>query len=735
MFLFCALLYFLNVIYAIYLPGVAPKSYQELEKVPLTVNSLRPMAGPIPGSVLQYYKNRFHFCNNQGAKALPESLGSIIFGDRIFTSDFEIFMAKNESCKLLCLATIPSSDVDFVVERVLENYGMNWLVDGLPAAGENYMNSAERVYSLGFPLGTSKDSINVEINNHYHITIEYHKLRNSVYRVVGVSVNPSSIMSTVDSGGKPNCLTKDPYMLRENQDNQIVYTYDVSWRESDVTWATRWDKYLYIYNPRIHWFNLFSSSMIVFFLVGMVITVLARTLHKDIMRYNSVFFDQEELQEDSGWKLVHGDVFRIPNNPMLLSILLGSGAQLFLMVFVTIFFAMLGFLSPSNRGSLSTFMIVLYTFFGFISGYVSSRMLKNLLLTPIFVPGIVFLTFSFLNFVLISSGSSGVVPLKTMFVIVALWFLISVPLSIIGSFYGFHSGPIIHPVKTNQIPRQIPTQVSYIKFIPSFFIGGILPFGAIFVFGLVVYIICLVFFFFAMLLWSLRVQLWWRSFFVGGASSFYVFVNSMLFWFSRIRLSSFSSHILYLGYSFLFTFLIFILTGTIGFLSSYFFIRKIYGSIKIDEIQKHPIQGFSAGLIDDNNVYEWEVLIIGPEDTLYEGGFFRCRLSFPLEYPHLPPKMRFITELYHPNVYADGLVCISILHPPGEDKFGYEDASERWRAVHTPETILLSVISMLSSPNFDSPANIEAAKHWRDDPQGFKKKVRRLVRQSAENFE
>ncbi|CCJ31524.1 unnamed protein product [Pneumocystis jirovecii] len=156
---------------------------------------------------------------------------------------------------------------------------------------------------------------------------------------------------------------------------------------------------------------------------------------------------------------------------------------------------------------------------------------------------------------------------------------------------------------------------------------------------------------------------------------------------------------------------------------------------QLKEIQKHPIQGFSAGLIDDNNVYEWEVLIIGPEDTLYEGGFFKCQLSFPLEYPHLPPKMRFITELYHPNVYADGLVCISILHPPGEDKFGYEDASERWRAVHTPETILLSVISMLSSPNFDSPANIEAAKHWRDDPQGFKKKVRRLVRQSAENFE
>jgi ubiquitin-conjugating enzyme E2 G1 len=54
-------------------------------------------------------------------------------------------------------------------------------------------------------------------------------------------------------------------------------------------------------------------------------------------------------------------------------------------------------------------------------------------------------------------------------------------------------------------------------------------------------------------------------------------------------------------------------------------------------------------------------------------------------------------------------VCISILHPPGDDKYGYEKAEERWLPVHTAETILLSVISMLSDPNDQSPANIEAA--------------------------
>lgn len=84
-------------------------------------------------------------------------------------------------------------------------------------------------------------------------------------------------------------------------------------------------------------------------------------------------------------------------------------------------------------------------------------------------------------------------------------------------------------------------------------------------------------------------------------------------------------------------------------------------------------------------------------------------------------------------VYPGGEVCISILHPPQDDEYGYESACERWLPVHTPETILISVISMLSSPNDESPANVEAAKQWREDPAGFKKRVRKCVRDSLES--
>lgn len=109
---------------------------------------------------------------------------------------------------------------------------------------------------------------------------------------------------------------------------------------------------------------------------------------------------------------------------------------------------------------------------------------------------------------------------------------------------------------------------------------------------------------------------------------------------------------------------------------------------QLTELRKRPVDGFSAGLKDESNLFEWEIMIIGPNDTLYEGGFLKAELIFPPEYPLLPPKMKFITPMWHPNIYPDGTVCISILHAPGKDEWGYEDASERWLPVHTVESIV-----------------------------------------------
>ena len=147
---------------------------------------------------------------------------------------------------------------------------------------------------------------------------------------------------------------------------------------------------------------------------------------------------------------------------------------------------------------------------------------------------------------------------------------------------------------------------------------------------------------------------------------------------------------------------------------------------------KNPYNEFSVN-IKDGDLYKWDICIFGPNDTPYEGGIFRAEMEFPKDYPNHPPTMKFIDDVYHPNIYPDGKVCISILHD-GVDEFGYESSAERWLPTHGVSSVLMSIISMISEPNIESPANIDAGVMFRDNKVGFNKKVYECVIKTQELF-
>jgi ubiquitin-conjugating enzyme E2 G2 len=168
-------------------------------------------------------------------------------------------------------------------------------------------------------------------------------------------------------------------------------------------------------------------------------------------------------------------------------------------------------------------------------------------------------------------------------------------------------------------------------------------------------------------------------------------------------------------------------------------------------LTQDPPDGITAGPVEEDDLFVWEALIEGPEGTPYEGGIFPAELKFPKDYPLMPPTMKFLSDIWHPNgmccaaplycmtrlwftdkriVYPNGVVCISILHPPGDDPNHYEHASERWSPIQSVEKILISVMSMLAEPNDESPANVDAARMWRERRAEFEKKVRQDVRRS-----
>lgn len=149
---------------------------------------------------------------------------------------------------------------------------------------------------------------------------------------------------------------------------------------------------------------------------------------------------------------------------------------------------------------------------------------------------------------------------------------------------------------------------------------------------------------------------------------------------------------------------------------------------ELKQLRKEPNYFYSV-TPDENNFLEWNFIMIGPPETFYEGGIFKGVINFPNDYPNKAPKLIFKTKMHHPNIYVDGTVCISILHE-GVDQYNYEDINERWNPSHSVNSILMSVLSILGYPNFDSPANLDASTEWKNSEELYKKKIYKIVQAS-----
>ncbi|KAI9805202.1 MAG: hypothetical protein M1825_001038 [Sarcosagium campestre] len=127
----------------------------------------------------------------------------------------------------------------------------------------------------------------------------------------------------------------------------------------------------------------------------------------------------------------------------------------------------------------------------------------------------------------------------------------------------------------------------------------------------------------------------------------------------------------------------------------------------------------------EESVFKWDIaLIVVNPDSEYNGGYFKGIMDFPKSYPYEPPKFQFQSPLFHPNIYEDGTVCISILHAPGEDAMSGETAAERWSPAQRVESVLISILSLLDDAEVSSPANVDAGKMLRYDPLQYKERIR-----------
>jgi transmembrane 9 superfamily protein 2/4 len=639
---------------AFYLPGVIPHDYTDQERVKVKVNRLDSVRTQLP---YDYYS--LPFCKPDKVNNEAENMGEVLRGDRIETSLYKVNTNHEKSCEILCKRDYSADEMKQFADKIQEEYRAHWLVDNLPAAFRQNLYttdpnappeqrySYERGFLIGFvggdltyPSYQSQKNAQVGvpyINNHLMLLFKYHPHEDpetkqiTGSRIVGFEVFPASVKheyigqrlttcSPLNPIWKTHDLYPDQMMLSSVQPQpvdapgQITWTYDVKWEKSPIRWASRWDLYMYMGEDQVHWFSIVNSCLVVIFLSGMVAMILIRALNRDILTYNDV--DQEEMREETGWKLVHGDVFRPPRYANMLASLVGSGCQVMCTAVVILFFAVLGFLSPSNRGALMTSLLFALAFLGVVAGYTSAICYKtlrgdewrqNTVLTATLFPCISGGLFFFLNLFVWHEGSTVAIPFLQMFQLFLLYVFVYVPLVFLGAFTGFKQEAIKMPCQVQPIPRLIPTQPWHLHAMLSILLGGVVPFGAVFIelffiltsiwmhkFYYVFGFLLLVFLILIITCAEISIVMcyfhlctedyhwWWRSFLTSGSSALWMYLYGAYYFNTELQIEKFVPTLMYFGYNFISCLAFFVMTGTVGAVSCFFFVHKIYSSIKID---------------------------------------------------------------------------------------------------------------------------------------------------------
>ncbi|KAM7265651.1 hypothetical protein ACFE04_003334 [Oxalis oulophora] len=443
----CVAVIFVSVSFAT--ANESDHKYQSDERVTLWVNKVGPYNNP--QETYNYFSLPFCHSNNNVVHKWG-GLGEVLGGNELIDSQIDIMFRKNVDKTVICQLNLDESKVKIFKDAIDNSYWFEFF--------------------MGFVGDKNSDSSKHVLYTHKIIDVKYNK-----DQIIHVN------------------LTQDgPKPLEAGRTLEMTYT--VRWIPTNISFARRFDVYLDypFFEHQIHWFSIFNSFMMVIFLTGLVSMILMRTLRNDYAKYAREDDDIETLErdvsEESGWKLVHGDVFRPPRYLVIISAVVGTGAQLALLVLLVILLAIFGTLYV-GRGAIVTTFIVCYALTSFISGYVSGGMysrhggknwIKSMILTASLFPFMCFGIGFTLNTIAIFYGSLAAIPFGTMVVVFVIWAFISFPLALLGTVVGKNwSGAPNNPCRVKTIPRPIPEKKWYLTPSVVSLMGGLLPFGSIFI--------------------------------------------------------------------------------------------------------------------------------------------------------------------------------------------------------------------------------------------------------------
>ncbi|XP_059301080.1 transmembrane 9 superfamily member 3-like [Lycium ferocissimum] len=562
--------------------------YKSGDEVPLYANKVGPFSNP--SETYAYFD--LPFCRPDNLEKKKESLGEVLNGDRLTFAPYKLEFLVDKDAKILCKKKLTVEEVAQFRTAVALDYYVQIYYDDLPI--------------WAFLGKVEKEGIDDPNEYKYHIyTFSQFEIYYNKDRVIEIShrIDPS--------------FTTD---VTNDEEVDVEFRYTVVWKATETPFEKRMDKYTMSSSlPRhleIHWFSILNSCVTIFILVSCLGTVYLRVLRRDIYKLAQ---DEEfsDNQEETGWKSLHGDVFRYPKYKHLLSSVLGCGTQMLAVVMTILGLGVLGVFQPYDRGVLPTALIIIYVITSAVAGFSAvsfyhqlegSNWLRLLLLAGgiFFCP--LLLTFFFLNTVAINYGSTAALPVDTIVVILLLWVLLALPSLMLGGVSGKRiKSEFQAPCHTTKCPREVPPQPCYRSIVIKMAVAGALSFAVIYVelyyilasvWGYRIYTTYSILFvvFILLLITTALVsiamtyfqlaredhQWWWSSFLCGGSTGLYLFGYSFYYYFSRSDMNGFMQTSFFFGYMACVSYGVFLMLGTVSFHASLLFVRLLYGSIKCE---------------------------------------------------------------------------------------------------------------------------------------------------------
>uniref|UniRef100_A0A0D6QVG0 Transmembrane 9 superfamily member n=1 Tax=Araucaria cunninghamii TaxID=56994 RepID=A0A0D6QVG0_ARACU len=568
--------------------GYSDHKYSDRDHVPLYANKVGPFQNP--SETYQFFD--LPFCKPDHMTEKREDLGEVLNGDRMVDAPYKLEFNVNKESEVLCKKKLTKQDLGKFREAIKNDYYFQMYYDDLPIWG--FIGKVDK------EMKPDQKGPRYLLYTHVHFEIFYNK-----DRVIEINVRTDPRF-TVD--------------ITEDKELEVEYMYSVKWQETDLPYEQRMEKYSKSsslpQHLEIHWFSIVNSCVTVLLLTGFLATILMRVLKNDFVKYSH---DEETAddQEETGWKYIHGDVFRYPPHKSLFCSVLGSGTQLLALAIFIFMLALVGVFYPYNRGALYTALVVIYALTSGIAGYTAASFYRqlegknwvwNLLMTGCLFCGPLFLTFCFLNTVAIAYHATAALPFGTILVILLIWTLVTSPLLVLGGIAGKNSKTEFQaPCRTTKYPREIPPLPWYRGTIAQMAMAGFLPFSAIYIelyyifaslwghkiytiysilfIVFIILIIVTAFITIALAYFQLAVEdheWWWRSVLCGGSTGVFIFGYCFYYYFARSDMSGFMQTSFFFGYMACICYGFFLMLGTVGFRASLLFVRHIYRSIKCE---------------------------------------------------------------------------------------------------------------------------------------------------------